>query len=129
MFSWQSVDIPILISYYITKSSTFDFEVFGGPYISIPISALDYENKIVVTSSKVKGSISEADDSYTYTITNKVIPGIEAGTSIAFKIGKATKCIMDVLYITDLTPVTINDNSKLLYRRGLNCNVGLLFSF
>lgn len=114
-FSYNSLDIPILVGYDLELGHGFVISPYGGLNLSIPIGKLswsmgsetvtsrDYTNGVLdygyPKSSKYSSAGIEAS------IKNGVIPGLILGTGAGYKFDDHNMVMADLRYIMDFTAV------------------------
>lgn len=123
-YSYNSIDIPVFISYKFNK---FNFLV--GPYISIPVtqitdswtSTLDYTVLGTTGTTNDNGSTS-------YDISSKTLFGLAFGLDYAQRMG-GMYLMYGARYMLDFTPVTAqisDDTTRAIFtRRALLLDLGL----
>ncbi|MDR2797799.1 MAG: outer membrane beta-barrel protein, partial [Treponema sp.] len=110
--SYSAVDIPVLLRLGVAGGGMFS--LFGGPYVSIPLSKLTSESGNKTTEYEI-ASVLNFMGSY----------GILGGISIGFKVGPGY-IALDGRYSYDFNEITINkDKDEAVFRRrGFNVSLG-----
>jgi hypothetical protein len=116
-FSYTALDIPILFRLGIADSGMFS--LFGGPYVSFPLSKMQYKpNSGEEATVYEMGTLLKVIGSY----------GILGGISMGFKLGPGYFAL-DGRYTYDFNPITImseddGEEYRLFRRRGFKVGLG-----
>jgi TolB-like protein len=113
--SYNALDIPVLFRLGVADGGMFS--LFGGPYVSIPLSKLTYKAEGNQTIEQEIASVFSFIGSY----------GILGGISMGFKLGPGY-IALDGRYTYDFNEISsITDSGKkerLFRRRGFNVSLG-----
>jgi hypothetical protein len=111
---YTSLDIPLIPYLLFNPISNILLRVGAGPYVSIPLTDIEYEYR-----------------NEKYPITNTFIIGIIGGFGAGYRIGKGN-LFLDVRYQLDLSPTSWERNGReeeVLTRRGLSGVFGYEYWF
>lgn len=131
-FSYNSIDIPIIVGYDVDLGSGLVLSPYAGLNLSIPIGKLSWSRDAYTykhsstTTNYLNGNVTSTyhdDDTIKFfsssidgTIKNGVIPGIVLGTGFGYKIDKHSMIMGDLRYLLDFTAVRaetdLKDSSK-----------------
>ncbi|MDR0722602.1 MAG: hypothetical protein LBF75_07420 [Treponema sp.] len=110
--SYSAVDIPVLFRLGVAGGGMFS--LFGGPYMSIPLSKLTSKPGNGTNEQEIATPVLNFMASY----------GILGGISMGFKLGPGY-IALDGRYAYDFNDITNQeDNKKLFRRRGFNVSLG-----
>ena len=123
--TYSSVDIPVFLTFKAQK-----FTLLAGPYISIPVSTLNWAYTQTASSSLI--SITPSGSSQ-YDLKKPVF-GLALGANVAERMG-GQYLILGARYMLDFSPVTTVETSnntttetKIYTRRGLTLDAGIRFA-
>lgn len=120
--SFNTLDIPLLITYRLPIGSLLDVRVGVGPNFGIVLGKM---KQTVVLDGKKLDPVGESD------VASKFLIGLMADVGVGLNLGPGA-LLVDVRFLTDFTKFAIGDKDNkldLLTRRNLSFSVGYEMKF